>query len=942
MEVKMKRVFILKGLDCPNCSAKIEKEVGALPGVESSVVNLMQQTLTVQSEKSADATLAEQVETIVHSHEPDVEVSEKTEPAVTKVYLLKGLDCPNCSAKIEKEVGELGGVASSTVNLMNQTLTVQAGTSVATSLLDTVTTIVHSHEPDVEVSEKTEPAVTKVYLLKGLDCPNCSAKIEKEVGELDGVASSTVNLMNQTLTVQAGTSVATSLLDTVTTIVHSHEPDVEVSEKTEPAVTKVYLLKGLDCPNCSAKIEKEVGELDGVTSSTVNLMNQTLTVQAGTSVAASLLDTVTTIVHSHEPDVEVSEKQLEATAPVKKDEKAAVYNDEDKKRTIRLAVGAVVYAIGMALTVFAKLPTLAELAFLIVAYVILGWDVVWQAVKNITRGQVFDEHFLMSVSTIGAFAIGEYPEAVAVMLFYQVGEFFQSLAVKRSRKSISDLMDICPDSATVKRNGVLQVVSPESVAVGEIIVVKPGEKIPLDGIVVDGESMLDTKALTGESVPRSIRKGDEALSGCINQSGLLTLKVTKSFGESTVSKITDLVENASARKAPTENFITTFARYYTPVVVGMAAVLAIIPPLVLGGGWSEWLRRGFVFLIVSCPCALVISIPLTFFGGIGAASKRGVLVKGSNYLEALNKVSVVVFDKTGTLTKGVFEVANIIPAAGYQKEQVLEYAAQAESYSNHPIAKSILATYGKPIDQKQFSGFEEISGHGISVMVQGKKVLAGNSKLMESEKIAYAACDAAGTKFYVAADGSYVGCILIADEVKPDSKCAIAELKKIGVEKTVMLTGDDERIGKSVADELGLDAYYAQLLPDQKVEKLEMLDKQKRQGSKLAFVGDGINDAPVLARADVGIAMGGLGSDAAIEAADVVLMTDEPSKLVEAIDVAKATKRIVMQNIVIALGIKSVFLVLGALGMAGMWEAVFGDVGVTIIAVLNAMRILKK
>ena len=859
-----------------------------------------------------------------------------------RVFILKGLDCPNCSAKIEKEVGALPGVESSVVNLMQQTLTVQSEKSADATLAEQVETIVHSHEPDVEVSEKTEPAVTKVYLLKGLDCPNCSAKIEKEVGELGGVASSTVNLMNQTLTVQAGTSVATSLLDTVTTIVHSHEPDVEVSEKTEPAVTKVYLLKGLDCPNCSAKIEKEVGELDGVTSSTVNLMNQTLTVQAGTSVAASLLDTVTTIVHSHEPDVEVSEKQLEATAPVKKDEKAAVYNDEDKKRTIRLAVGAVVYAIGMALTVFAKLPTLAELAFLIVAYVILGWDVVWQAVKNITRGQVFDEHFLMSVSTIGAFAIGEYPEAVAVMLFYQVGEFFQSLAVKRSRKSISDLMDIRPDSATVNRNGVLQVVSPESVAVGEIIVVKPGEKIPLDGIVVDGESMLDTKALTGESVPKSIRKGDEALSGCINQSGLLTLKVTKSFGESTVSKIIDLVENASARKAPTENFITTFARYYTPVVVGMAAVLAIIPPLVLGGGWSEWLRRGFVFLIVSCPCALVISIPLTFFGGIGAASKRGVLVKGGNYLEALNKVSVVVFDKTGTLTKGVFEVANIIPAAGYQKEQVLEYAAQAESYSNHPIAKSILATYGKPIDQKQFSGFEEISGHGISVTVQGKKVLAGNSKLMESEKIAYAACDAAGTKFYVAADGSYVGCILIADEVKPDSKCAIAELKKIGVEKTVMLTGDDERIGKSVADELGLDAYYAQLLPDQKVEKLEMLDKQKRQGSKLAFVGDGINDAPVLARADVGIAMGGLGSDAAIEAADVVLMTDEPSKLVEAIDVAKATKRIVMQNIVIALGIKSVFLVLGALGMAGMWEAVFGDVGVTIIAVLNAMRILKK
>ena len=710
----------------------------------------------------------------------------------------------------------------------------------------------------------------------------------------------------------------------------------------EVKMKRVFILKGLDCPNCSAKIEKEVGALPGVESSVVNLMQQTLTVQSEKSADATLAEQVETIVHSHEPDVEVSEQKADTSVAPDKKEKTPVYSDDDKKLTIRLISGAVIYAVGMGLTLFGHVSLPVELGVLIVAYIILGWDVVWQAVKNITRGQVFDEHFLMSVSTIGAFAIGEYPEAVAVMLFYQVGEFFQSLAVKRSRKSISDLMDIRPDSATVKRNGVLQVVSPESVAVGEIIVVKPGEKIPLDGIVVDGESMLDTKALTGESVPRSIRKGDEALSGCINQSGLLTLKVTKSFGESTVSKITDLVENASARKAPTENFITTFARYYTPVVVGMAAVLAIIPPLVLGGGWSEWLRRGFVFLIVSCPCALVISIPLTFFGGIGAASKRGVLVKGSNYLEALNKVSVVVFDKTGTLTKGVFEVANIIPAAGYQKEQVLEYAAQAESYSNHPIAKSILATYGKPIDQKQFSDFEEISGHGISVMVQGKKVLAGNSKLMESEKIAYAACDAAGTKFYVAADGSYVGCILIADEVKPDSKCAIAELKKIGVEKTVMLTGDDERIGKSVADELGLDAYYAQLLPDQKVEKLEMLDKQKRQGSKLAFVGDGINDAPVLARADVGIAMGGLGSDAAIEAADVVLMTDEPSKLVEAIDVAKATKRIVMQNIVIALGIKSVFLVLGALGMAGMWEAVFGDVGVTIIAVLNAMRILKK
>ncbi|VUX62693.1 Cadmium, zinc and cobalt-transporting ATPase [Blautia wexlerae] len=553
-----------------------------------------------------------------------------------------------------------------------------------------------------------------------------------------------------------------------------------------------------------------------------------------------------------------------------------------------------------------------------------------------------EEHFLMSVSTIGAFVIGEYPEAVAVMLFYQVGEFFQSLAVKRSRKSISDLMDIRPDSATVRRNGELITISPENVSIGEIIIVKPGEKIPLDGVVLDGDSMLDTRALTGESVPRSVHKGDEALSGCMNQTGVLMIKTTKAFGESTASKIIDLVENASSRKAPTENFITTFARYYTPVVVILAAFLAILPPIILGGGWTEWIRRGFVFLVVSCPCALVISIPLTFFGGIGAASKRGVLVKGSNYLEALNNVSVIVFDKTGTLTKGVFNVTDILPANGFSKEQVLEYAAEAESFSNHPIAKSILAAYEKEIDQSVISDYKEISGYGISVMAGEKKVFAGNTKLMDTECIEYTTCEKAGTKVYLAVDGQYAGCILITDEVKPDSKKAISDLKHIGVEKTVMLTGDDEKIGKSVAEELQLDKYYAQLLPDQKVEKVELLDSKKRPGSKLAFVGDGINDAPVLARADVGIAMGGLGSDAAIEAADVVLMTDEPSKLVDAIEVAKATKQIVMQNIVIALGIKSVFLILGALGIAGMWEAVFGDVGVTIIAVLNAMRILKK
>ena len=785
--------------------------------------------------------------------------------------------------------------------------------------------------------------MTKEFILKGLDCPHCSAEIEKEVGTLDGVRSSIVNLMKQTLTIDVEPAAAAAVAKRIETIVHSHEPDVAVSEKTAPQVTKVYLLKGLDCPHCSAEIEKEVAELECVRSSAVNLMKQTLTISVEPAAAATVEKQIEAIVHSHEPDVSVSEFTAE-TVPAEKAHDAAADDDDDdsRKMTVRLISGAVIYALGMALTVFAHIPLPVELGFLIAAYIILGGDVVMNAARNIIKGRVFDEHFLMSLSTIGAFIIGEYPEAVAVMLFYQVGEFFQDMAVRRSRKSIADLMDIRPDAAVVNRNGELFTVAPETVAVGEVIVVKPGEKIPLDGVVLDGESMLDTKALTGESVPRSVHKGEEVLSGCINQSGVLTIRVTKAYDESTAAKIIDLVENASSRKAPTENFITTFARYYTPVVVILAALLAVLPPLAFGGEWTDWIHRGFVFLVISCPCALVISIPLTFFGGIGAASKHGVLVKGSNYLEALNSVSVVVFDKTGTLTKGVFKVTDAQPANGFTKEQLLEYAAKAESFSNHPIAKSILSAYGKEIDQTAVADYKEISGHGISVNTNGRKVLAGNAKLMEAEGVSYTPCDKAGTKVYVAVGGQYAGCILIADEVKTDSRKAISDLKRIGVQKTVMLTGDDEQIGRAVANALGLDEYHAQLLPDQKVERLEQLDREKRQGGKLAFVGDGINDAPVLARADVGIAMGGLGSDAAIEAADVVLMTDEPSKLVEAIDVAKATKQIVIQNIAIALAIKGVFLVLGAFGIAGMWEAVFGDVGVAMIAVLNAMRMLKK
>ncbi len=775
--------------------------------------------------------------------------------------------------------------------------------------------------------------MTKTFLLKGLDCPHCSMGIEKEVGEAEGVNSSVMNLMKQTLTLDIDPSIEETIGYIVNKTVHRYEPKVQVSE-IGGTTAAVFDLKGLDCPNCAALIEKETGELDYVNSASLNLMSGTLTVSYSKVSEAFMLEMVSEIVHDHEPQVEVSVKQG-ADRTEKKD-------NSIRNMIIRFAVGAVLYAAGLILSALPSLPFYAGLALLIAAYIILGADVIFKALRNIIKGRIFDENFLMTVSTVGAFVIGEYPEAVAVMLFYQVGEFFQSLAVKRSRKSISQLMDIRPDSAAVSRNGEIIVVPPETVSVGELIVVRPGEKIPLDGVVTEGTSMIDTKALTGESIPRTVREGDEVLSGCINENGVITVKVTKSFGDSTAVKIIDMVENASSRKAPTENFITTFARYYTPVVVILAALLAIIPPLCFGAEWVEWIRRGFVFLVISCPCALVISIPLTFFGGIGAASRHGVLVKGSNYLEALNNVSTVVFDKTGTLTKGVFKVTQVIPSEGFDSEQVIELAAMAEGFSTHPIAKSIHTAYGREIDKTALSDYHEISGKGISVTASGKNILAGSDRLMEENGITFTPCPDAGTKVYVSENGKFAGCILIADEIKPDSKYAVKELRKKGVRKLIMLTGDDESIARSVAGKAGLDEYYAQLLPHEKVGMVEALDQKKPSGSKLVFVGDGINDAPVLARADVGIAMGGLGSDAAIEAADVVLMTDEPSKLAEAIEVARDTKRIVIENIIIALGIKGIFLILGALGIAGMWLAVFGDVGVALIAVLNAMRILKK
>ena len=584
--------------------------------------------------------------------------------------------------------------------------------------------------------------------------------------------------------------------------------------------------------------------------------------------------------------------------------------------------------------------SLAPWVLYLVPYLLIGWDVLWKAVRSIAHGQVFDENFLMAIATVGAFATGEYAEAVFVMLFYQVGELFQSYAVGKSRQSIASLMDIRPDYANVEQDGELVQVNPDEVEVGDSIVIKAGERVPLDGVILEGRSTLDTAALTGESLPREVEAGDDVISGCVNLSGLLKVRVTKAFEESTVAKILDLVENATSKKAKAENFITKFARYYTPSVVVAAVLLAVLPPLLGGGDWGKWFHQALVFLVISCPCALVISVPLSFFGGIGGASRAGILVKGGNYLEVLADTQIVVFDKTGTLTKGVFNVTAIHPDQ-CDEDRLLEVAALAESYSDHPISRSLKEAYGKDIDNSRVTDVEEIAGHGVRAKVDGVEVCVGNDKLMESIGVAWHPCHRVGTTVHVESQGIYLGHIVISDEVKEDAAQAISDLKAIGVRKTVMLTGDAQAVGEDVAQRLGLDEVHAQLLPADKVDQVEALLRERTGKGKLAFVGDGINDAPVLSRADLGIAMGGLGSDAAIEAADVVLMDDKPSKIAVAIRIAQKTLVIVRQNIVFALVVKALVLVLGDVGEANLWEAVFADVGVSVIAILNAMRAMK-
>ena len=615
-----------------------------------------------------------------------------------------------------------------------------------------------------------------------------------------------------------------------------------------------------------------------------------------------------------------------------------------KKRLYRILAGGILFA-GAVLIEQAWgsiYPNLGLIVFL-AAFLVSGGDVIKKAAMNITRGHVFDENFLMTIATVGAFLVGEYPEGCAVMLFYQVGEWFQAYAVHKSRRSIRELMDIRPDYANVLRGTEPEAVSPEEVKPGELIVVKPGERIPLDGTVEKGTTMLDTMALTGESLPREAGEGDTVISGCVNQSGVIEVRVTKGFGESTVSKILELVENASSRKSESENFISKFARYYTPVVVVLALLLAVVPPVLSGGDWNIWIYRALSFLVVSCPCALVISIPLSFFGGLGGASKAGVLIKGSNYLEALSRAEILVMDKTGTLTKGNFAVSRIVPAVEEKgaEEKLLELTACAESGSNHPISRSLLQAYGKEIDRSRISDLEDLAGFGVIAIIDGKKIVAGNLRHMEQNGISCVQAKEVGTVVYTACDGKYLGYIVIADEIRADAKEAVQKLKMCGITETVMLTGDRKATAEAVAKEIGIERVYAELLPGDKVDKMEELLQKKSAGGKLVFVGDGMNDAPVLARSDIGIAMGGLGSDAAIEAADIVIMTDEPSKIARAIEISRRTLTIVKQNTVFAIGVKVLILILAACGVASMWAAVFGDVGVAVIAILNAMRALK-
>ena len=770
--------------------------------------------------------------------------------------------------------------------------------------------------------------------LKGLNCPHCAEKITTDIKKLKQLQNPQINLIKQELSAEKSDDCfEETLLPQITEIVHKYEPDVEVFIEQQQ---KTYYigLKGLDCAHCAGEIEQNTKALPNVKYAIINLLKQQMEVKADYNIySEQLLKDITEIAHRHEPDVIVSMLSKQQNMDTKAIEQSEFQKDF-KRTIIRFSIG-ILFFLG---AVLFKQNHISFVLF-ILSYIIFGYDVLWRAIKNIKKGQIFDENFLMSISTVGAIFLGEMAEAVFVMMFYQIGETFQSYAVNRSRKSIAGLMDIRPDYANLVIGQQTEKVEPSEVNIGDYIVVKAGEKIPLDGIVAEGSGELDTSALTGESLPVSVSIGENVYSGSLNINGLLKVQVTKAFGESTVVKILEMVENATSKKSKTEQFITKFAKIYTPFVVCAAVLLAVVPPLLTGDSFQMWLSRALIFLVISCPCALVLSVPLGFFSGIGEASKRGILVKGSNYIHALKDVDTIVFDKTGTLTKGVFEVVHINTAKNSTEQKVLEIAAKAEKNSNHPIANSIVNRYEKEYGTitEELEQYQEIGGHGICCNINGKQILAGNEKLMRKFSINYEPYTGIGSIVYVAENGHFIGSVVVADSIKQGSKQAIQKLKLLGIKNAVMFTGDNHTTANQISNELALDKCYSELLPQNKVELLEDILKEKDIG-KVIFVGDGINDAPVLARADIGIAMGGIGSDAAIEAADVVIMNDDISKIEDGIVIARNTNKIVNQNIVFALGVKAIVLILGALGIATMWLAVFADVGVAFIAILNSMR----
>ncbi len=866
-----------------------------------------------------------------------------------RVYHIAGLDCANCAAQLERQLKNVKYFDNVVIDFMAQKiiLTAQDEQSLQAGLLE-AQKVIDRVEPGVIITEK---AKKKKISHHGEHEEHCDCGHDHHHGEREEHCDCGHDH-------------------------HHEEHDIQVNTAVSGKGQRVYFIDGLDCANCAAKLERHLKELAYFEDVTIDFMAQKLILQVkDLQTLPAALKEVEAVIERVEPGVTISEKQKKAKGtyhahshehgqhcgcghdhdhehgqhqeqpfqgqqpaqPAAVKPKAAPFTTEMKQSAMKIAAGAVLVLLANVL----NLSEMAQFGVYLLAYLIVGGEIVLRAVKNITRGQVFDENFLMAVATIGAFCVGEYPEGVMVMLLYQLGELFQDYAVHRSRRSIADLMDIKPEVAHVKQGDQFISVEPDEVALGDIIQIRPGEKIPLDGVVLEGHSALDTVALTGESAPRDVGPGQQVMSGCINTSGVLLVQVEKEYEDSTVAKILDLVENASSKKAEAENFITRFARYYTPVVVAIAAILAIVPPLVLQEPFSGWIYRALTFLVISCPCALVISIPLTFFGGLGASSRHGILVKGSNYLEALAQLEIAVFDKTGTLTKGQFAVTEVHPV-GISEEQLLYYAACAESISNHPIAQAVQQANQKAVAVQALQSAEEIAGHGISAVVEGRTVLAGNYRLMEREQVVCKQVEEAGTIIYLALDKKFCGWIVIADEVKSDAQEMITRLKGLGVSQIVMLTGDNQKTAEQVAGQLGITKVFSQLLPGDKVHCLEQLLQQKSQKGTISFTGDGLNDAPVLARADVGVAMGGLGSDAAIEAADVVIMNDQPSKLADAVEIARATRRIVKQNIVFILAVKLLVLILAALGLATMWMAVFADVGVAVLAILNAVRIIRK